>query len=168
MPGDLRAANNEGMTSRTASPRTVGLAVFLAIWSAGFACVHVAWACGWRAGVPSDAAPIAERPMFLAYDLLAGLLMYAAAVACAFYVRGRATPVLRSLTMACAVLALLRGGPALVYDVTTGELSGVGFGADVWFVVAGVAGLLLVRATRPGAPGRTPAPGRPRTAAGAR
>lgn len=155
-----RPAEDEGMTSRTASRRTVGLAFFLALWSAGFACVHMAWALGWRAGVPSDAAPIAERPVFLAYDVLAGLLMYAATVACVWYATGRTTPALRRITVACAVLALLRGAPALAHDLATGTLSGAGFGADVWFVVAGIAGLLLWRTTRPASPGGSPAPGR--------
>lgn len=46
---------------------------FLVVWSVGFALVHAVWALGWRAGVPADQPPIADRPVFLAYDVVAGL-----------------------------------------------------------------------------------------------
>jgi hypothetical protein len=75
--------------------RTVSLSAFLGVWSFAFARVHVAWALGWTAGVPADPAPISERPWFLAYDLLAGLLMYAAAAVCAVFAMGGETPLLR-------------------------------------------------------------------------
>jgi len=153
------------MTTRA---RTLVLSAFLAVWSAGFACVHVAWALGWEAGVPADAAPIADRPWFLAYDLLAGFLMYAAAAVCVVFALGRDTPLLRRATVVCSVLSLARGVPALGLDVTTGNLTGVGFGADVWFTVAGLAGLALVLVSRPASPRRTPAPGRRPPAVGAR
>lgn len=147
---------------------TIGLSVFLGLWSFGFACVHVAWALGWRAGVPADADPISERPWFLAYDLLAALLMYAAAVGCAVFAAGRQGRRLRRTTVACSALALGRGVPALVLDVGSGHLTGVGFAADVWFTVAGIAGLALVRVSRSASRRRTPAPGRRPPAAGAR
>lgn len=153
------------MTSRSA---TVLLSGFLALWSASFACVHVAWALGWEAGVPADAAPIAERPWFLAYDLLAGLLVYAAAGVCVLFALGKETSRLRRTTVVCSVLALGRGLPALALDLATTTFSGVGFGADVWFTVAGLAGLALVSVSRRAAPGRTPAPGRLPPAVGAR
>ncbi len=126
------------------------LAVFLGLWSAGFACVHMAWALGWRWGVPSDAAPISERPWFLTYDLVAGLIMYAAAAVCVAFYLGRETPMLHRATAIGSVLALLRGVPALVIDVAAGSFSGVGFGADVWFTTAGLAGLALLRVSQPG------------------
>src|SRR3989337_1089891 len=97
---------SEVMSTRA---RRVVLATSLGMWSAGFACVHMAWALGWEAGLPADAAPIGERPWFLAYDLLAGFLMYAAAVACVVFARGRDTALLRRVTVVCSVLALLRG-----------------------------------------------------------
>ncbi|MDQ4053210.1 MAG: hypothetical protein M3237_10985 [Actinomycetota bacterium] len=148
--------------------RRVVLATSLAVWGAGFACVHVAWAVGWEAGLPADAVPIAERPWFLAYDLLAGFLMYAVAAACVVFALGRETPLLRRATVGCSVLALARGVPALGLDVATGNMTGVGFGADVWFTVAGLAGLAMVRVSRPASPRRTPAPGRRPPAVGAR
>jgi hypothetical protein len=138
------------------------LGLLLAVWSAGFACVHVAWALGWRGGVPASAAPIGERPAFLAYDVLAAVLMYAAAgVALTI---GRLGPAAVRVTQVAAVLALLRGVPALVLDAATRDVSAVGLVADTWFAVAGVAGLMLARAA---APGRSRAPRRPRPAGGA-
>lgn len=135
-----------GMTSRI-------IGGFLAVWSFGFACVHVAWALGWRAGVPADAAPISERPVFLAYDVLAGVLMFVAAAVCLLLARGglprRARRLLEVATVVGAGLALARGVPALVWDVATGEVGAhLGFAVDGWFTVAGVAGLALVRASR--------------------
>lgn len=120
---------------------------FLALWSAGFAFVHIAWAAGWRAGVPADAPPISDRPWFLAYDLLAGGLMLAAVPVALALAHGNTWPLLRRATIAGAILALARGLPALFLDITAGTYDGLSFGADVWFTVAGLAGLLLVRAT---------------------
>ncbi|MDE9364805.1 hypothetical protein PZ938_04245 [Luteipulveratus sp. YIM 133132] len=124
------------------------VAMFLGVWSGGFAVVHLAWAAGWRWGVPSDAAPIADRPFFLAYDMVAGLLMLASAAVCIPFWRGHARTLWRRATLVGAVLALLRGVPALVFDVTSGTYGVVSFGADVWFTVAGVAGLALLRWSR--------------------
>lgn len=125
--------------------RPVGLS--LAAWSFSFAGVHVAWALGWRGGVPDDAPPISARPWFLAYDLLAALLMYVAAGVALHLARGglphRTRERLRLVTLAGSLTALARGVPALGWDVATGEVTGVGFGADVWFVVAGCLGLAL-------------------------
>ena len=128
--------------------RRLGLLLFL--WSFGFACVHVAWAVGWRGGVPADAAPISDRPWFLAYDLTAGLLMYGAAGVALLLAVGGTSSALVRLTVVGSVVALLRGVPALGIDLASGELTGVGFGADVWFTVAGLLGLALARrASRP-------------------
>ncbi|MEJ7831946.1 MAG: hypothetical protein WKF79_03460 [Nocardioides sp.] len=126
---------------------------FLAVWSFGFACVHVAWAFGWRAGVPAEAAPIFERPVFWTYDVVAGVLMFVAAAVCLLLARGglprRARRVLETATLVGAGLALARGVPALVWDVATGDVGAhLGLAVDVWFTVAGLAGLALVRATR--------------------
>lgn len=128
--------------------RTHFLGIFLAAWSFGFACVHLAWAAGWRGGLPASFESIFDRPWFLAYDVLAGLLMYAAAAGALLLVSGRGTDRLRAVTRIAAVLALLRGAPALVFDVAGGDFGVVSFGADVWFTVAGVAGLLLWSGTR--------------------
>lgn len=123
--------------------RTHILGIFVAVWSFGFACVHLAWAAGWRGGLAASFDSIFDRPWFLAYDVLAGLLMYAAAAGALLLASGRATPRLRAVTRGAAVLALLRGAPALAMDVLGGDFGVVSFGADVWFTVSGVAGLLL-------------------------
>lgn len=129
------------------SARRVG--IFLALWSFGFACVHVAWALGWRAGVPESSPPISERPIFLTYDIVSGGLMFAAAWVCVLLIREnlsqRARDMLLRATLVGSVLALLRGVPALVLDVVDGVQPGLGLYADVWFVVAGSAGVLLWR-----------------------
>ena len=124
------------------------LGVLVSAWSFGFACVHLAWAVGWRAGVPADAAPISQRPVFLVYDLLAGVLMYAAAVVALRLATGRVSAVLVRVTVAGSVIALARGVPALAWDLATGHLGGVAAAADVWFTLAGVGGLALVRSLR--------------------
>jgi hypothetical protein len=122
---------------------------FLALWSFVFACVHVAWALGWRGGVADSVAPISERPPFLAYDLLAGGAMFGAAAVAWVVGRGTASPsvhgVLVRATLAGSVLALLRGVPALGWDIVSAAPLNVGLFADVWFTVAGGAGLLLWR-----------------------
>ena len=120
----------------------------LAAWSLGFACVHFAWALGWEGGLPAGTTPITDRLWFLAYDVAAGILMVVAAPVAVAIGRGRAPRWLRRTTVVVAILALLRGAPALAIDVATSEYSGVSFGADVWFVVAGLGGLLLVQLTR--------------------
>lgn len=135
--------------------RTRSLGIFLAVWSFGFACVHLAWAAGWRGGLDDSFGPIFERPWFLAYDVLAGLLMYAAAAGALRLAGGRATPALLRVTQVAAIGALLRGAPALVFDVIGGTYDVVSFGADVWFTVAGAAGLILwSRASRASVPAR--------------
>jgi len=152
--------------------RTRVLGICLAVWSFAFACVHVGWALGWRGGLPDDLPSIADRPWFLAYDILAGLLMYAAAAVALFLLGAdpadRRTRTWRTATLIGSIAALGRGLPALAWDLDNGELSGVAFLADVWFTVAGVAGLLLWRATRATSRRRSPAPGRPLPAGGAR
>ena len=125
---------------------------FLALWSFGFACVHVAWALGWRGGVPGSAAPISERPVFLTYDLVSGCLMFAASGVAVLLTREGLSERLRSgllrATLVGSLLALLRGLPALLWDVWDGAPLGLGLFADVWFVVAGATGLLLWNAVR--------------------
>jgi len=165
MPGQAFLREGEGMRTRV-------LGTCLAVWSFAFACVHVAWALGWRGGLPEDLPSMADRPWFLAYDLLAGLLMYAAAAVALFLADAdpadRRTPRWRMATLVGSIAALGRGVPALAWDVGNGELTGVAFLADVWFTFAGVAGMLLWRATRAASPRRSPAPGRPLPAGGAR
>jgi hypothetical protein len=128
------------------STRARILGTFLAVWSLSFACVHMAWAVGWRGGVPDSFAPISERPWFLAYDIGSGLLMYAAAAGALLLAAGRGGQLLLRVTVLASVLALLRGAPALALDVATGAYDVVGFGADIWFTVAGGCGLLLAAA----------------------
>lgn len=129
--------------------RTVAAA--LAAWSVGFALVHVAWALGWRAGVPADVAPISERPVFLTYDLVAAVLMVGAAVVACVLAWGPQGPSVRSrlrvAVLVGSVAALLRGVPAVGIDVVTWSGSTVGVLSDLWFTVAGAAGLVLWRLT---------------------
>ncbi|GGB32380.1 hypothetical protein GCM10011492_23800 [Flexivirga endophytica] len=139
------------------SQRTRILGNSLAAWTFGFACVHIAWACGWRGGLDDSFGPIFDRPWFLAYDVIAGLLMYGAAAGALLLVSGRSVPTLRRVTRVAAIGALLRGAPAVVFDVFGGTYDVVGFGADVWFTVAGVAGLLLWAGTRRLSPASAPA-----------
>lgn len=129
------------------------LGSFLALWSIGFACVHVAWALGWRGGLDPDFAPISERPWFLAYDLAAGVLMFVAGVIAWLLGRGGLPHRLRTrlvtLTLIGSAVALARGVPALMWDAAAGETGLVSLGADVWFTVAGLCGVglaLVVRA----------------------
>jgi hypothetical protein len=128
------------------------IGAFLAVWSAGFAAVHVAWALGWRGGVPLEAEPISGRPELLAYDLAAAVLMLAAAYVAARLARGglphRTRRRLVQATLGGSVVALLRGLPALVVHLATGTSGALGPAVDMWFAVAGVAGLLLWRAVR--------------------
>ncbi|UPK75110.1 hypothetical protein MU582_00305 [Nocardioidaceae bacterium SCSIO 66511] len=119
--------------------------LLVAIWSFAFACVHIAWAAGWRGGLPDSFAPIGERPWFLAYDILAGVLMYGAAIGAILLAFGRGTPLLHKVAFVSSLLALGRGVPALVFDVLGGDFGVVSFGADVWFTVAGLAGFTLVK-----------------------
>lgn len=122
-------------------PQIIGKS--LAAWSFSFGCVHLAWAAGWRGGLDDSFESIFERPWFLAYDVLAGLLMIAAAGGALLLASGSGTARLRRVTQVASILALLRGAPALVMDAVDGDFGLVSFGVDVWFTVAGVAGLLL-------------------------
>ena len=102
--------------------------------------------------MPDSAAPISERPVFLTYDLVSGGLMFAAAWVAVSLMREDMSQRVRDLllraTFVGSLLALLRGVPALVWDVWTAAEPGLGLFADVWFVVAGTAGLLLWTAVR--------------------
>lgn len=138
-----------GTGPRTGRPSARTLGRVLGAWSGGFAVVHLAWALGWRGGVPEEVAPISERPFFLAYDVVAALLMLAAAGVALRLARGGVTRTarrrLRLLTLVGALAALARGVPALLLDVVSGPGSAVGLVADTWFVVAGLLGLALWR-----------------------
>lgn len=126
--------------------RPVG--IFLAAWSFGFASLHMAWAAGSRVGMNDDVPPISERPWFLAYDVVSGLLMFGAAWVAWRLATGSTTRWLRTATSIGSSLALLRGIPGIVADVATSDYTGVGFLADVWFTTAGIAGFALVAATK--------------------
>lgn len=128
------------------------LGILLAVWSSGFAVVHVAWALGWRGGVPLDTEPISGRPAFLAYDVVAALLMLVAAYVAARLAHGglphRTRRRLVQATLGGSIVSLLRGVPVLVVDLVTGTVSGLGPAIDLWFTVVGATGLLLWRAVR--------------------
>ena len=124
-------------------PRRIGL--LLSVWSFGFACVHMAWAAGWRGGLPADSTPISDRPWFLAHDVVAGLLMYGAAGVAVLLALGRGSRFMVRATLVGSLVALGRGVPAVALDLASGEHTAVGLGVDVWFTVAGVLGLVLAR-----------------------
>ncbi|MDI9896309.1 MULTISPECIES: hypothetical protein [Nocardiaceae] len=137
-----------------AAHRTV--AYFLALSSAVFAAVHVAWAAGWRGGVPAEIAPIGERPVFLAYDLVATAIIAIGAGLFAWFGTGIESTVWhRRVTFAMLVgscLALARGVPASMLDVVTlaqgGQVQTVGIIADLWFGVVGTGGFVIARSAR--------------------
>ena len=132
-----------------------GWAVALAVWSAIFGAIHVAWALGWRWGVPSDQAPIAERPIFLTYDLVAAAAMLAAAAVAArvavrpdLLMRRR----LRVVMFVATAVAAVRGVVGLTGDMVLlvggKPPAAVSALADIWFVGSAVVGSLLLRMGR--------------------
>lgn len=125
------------------------IGIFLAAWSFGFACVHMAWATGWRMWLDDDMPSIFERPWFLAYDIVSGLLMFAAAWVAWRLATGPTVRWMRTATLVGSTLALLRGVPIIISDVITSEYAGISFFADVWFTVSGLAGLALWAMARP-------------------
>ncbi|MGH3435352.1 MAG: hypothetical protein ACRDRN_02680 [Sciscionella sp.] len=89
------------------------------------------------------AAPIGQRPGFLAYDLVAGVVFSAAAAIGVLlaYRPTRARPWLVTLTAWGALLGLLRGLVGVVQDaldVTSGRPLTTGAAYDVWFLIAGL------------------------------
>jgi hypothetical protein len=112
-----------------------------AVASAAFAALHVYWALGGRFGVPSGTAPIAQRPAFLAYALIAAAIFFAFAVAGLRLARGDQSPALVRAVRIGSVCALARGGVGLVEDMFGLMIgNGIGMGAvyDLWFVWLGV------------------------------
>ncbi len=134
------------------------VAYFLALSSAVFAVVHVAWAVGWRGGVPAEIAPIGERPVFLTYDLVAAAIIALGAGLFAWFGTGIDSTVWqRRVTSAMLIgscFALARGVPALMLDVVTlargDQVHTVGIIADLWFGVVGTGGFVIARSARRG------------------
>ena len=126
-------------------------------WAVLFAAAHGYWAVGGRLGVPSDMAEIAQRPWFLAYDVVAGLLCVLGAALLARLVgvqaRGRspAVALVRVLRLG-AVLLGLRAVVGLLGDVAllAGGEAGATMLFDVWFAVGAV--LFAVEAALPELP----------------
>lgn len=138
-------------TRTTAFPRPV-LGRVTALWCAGFALTHGYWALGGRAGVDAGVPDIATRPVFLAYDVVAGLLLLGGAVFAVVVAAGRvpavSVPLARRVAGAVAVLLAVRGLVGVLQDALTlasGDALGVGAVYDAWFLVAAVlfAGLAL-------------------------
>lgn len=132
------------------------LAAAGAAWSALFAAAHFYWASGGRAGVPGTAAPIGDRPLFLAYDLAAGVVFTAAAGAGIILARTRddRPPPAWLVTAVTwgSVLSLLYGAGGLIKDMTTlaaGHAPGTGIVYDLWFATAGMLFLTAARGLRP-------------------
>lgn len=151
-PSDCDPAFMTNSPEQSTSFRAVSYAI--AGLCTGFATVHMAWAFGWRGGIPDSAGPIGDRPIFLAYDIGAGLLMYVAAGVC-IALAGRELNEQWHRRAVLAILvasafALMRGVPALMFDAyaaTTGTaVHPTSVLADVWFTVVGLGGLVLWRA----------------------
>lgn len=127
------------------------------VWALAFAALHAYWASGGRVGVPAATAPIAELPLFLAYDVVAGAVLFTAGVVGLVLAAptggGRARLFLVHLALVGATVALLRGGLGLLQDSTgwaTGEpFTVTGALCDGWFTVAGAVFLVAARRLRP-------------------
>lgn len=130
--------------------RTSSLSQLLAFWCLWFAILHFAWALGWRWGVPVGQAPIVDRPLFLAYDLAAGVVIMVAAVIAGWMSKNEDLLRRRGLArviFVASMVAGLRGIVGVLGDVNM-VFSGfqvpvVSALADLWFVVAGSLGAVL-------------------------
>ncbi len=144
--------------------RRVG--VILSLWCGWFAAVHVAWALGWRWGVPDRLPPISERPVFLAYDLLAACSMILLAVLA--LALARRAVILRANSWALKVLragAVVTGVRAVVGAIGDVALAldeqaptTVTLVADLWFTVAAALMLALLVANHRATAGRARQP----------
>ena len=132
-------------------------------WAVLFAVAHAYWALGGRVGVPGDTDPIAERPLFLVYDVVAGVLCLMGAallIALRGARRRSAAPrrgVITALRLGGAMLAL-RAAVGLVGDavlIVGGELR-ASMLFDVWFLLGAALFALALspRPRRPSAPTR--------------
>lgn len=137
------------------------LALAGAMWSVLFAAAHFYWAGGGRLGTADNLGAISDRPLFLAYDLAAGLGLLCAAAVATVLARGlrggRLRSHLLSATLCGAVVALVRGVGGLAQDAITvamGRGPGVGVIYDLWFAVAGVVFLVSAQGLRRQVPGR--------------
>lgn len=142
-----------GSTPRLAPsvPATRRWAFVGGLWAWAFAAVHVYWATGGRAGVPTGVAAIGSRPAFLAYDLTAAVVLVVSGAIAVLLAAptggGRHRLFLVHLALVGGVASLLRGGLGLLQDATTaitGEVVGnAGLLADLWFTSAGVLFVLV-------------------------
>lgn len=129
------------------------VARLLCLHCSWFAVMHVAWACGWRWGVPAGMKPISDRPFFLAYDIVVGLGLVALAVYSwrlatrpAMWTSRRAGVLMAAVAVVCG----LRGGIGAAGDVVAvmqhESLSSLTVVADIWFVTATCMAVVLWRA----------------------
>jgi len=142
-------------------------------WALGFAGLHLYWAAGGRLGLPA-AADVSGRSWLLVYDLIAGGLFLAAAVIGRLLLGSQLSrprpQILRLLTLAGVVLALARAWVGLAQDATVILLLHQLPPAilyDLWFLVAGLIFLPVVRAAPAGASAVEPASGWPAQATAA-
>lgn len=140
---------SQGLSS-VGTMRTSSLSRLLAFWCLWFAILHFAWALGWRWGMPVGQAPIMDRPLFLAYDLAAGVVIMVAAVIAGWMSNNEdllRRRVLARVLFVASVVAGLRGVVGVLGDVTMifsgSQVSVVSALADLWFVVAGGLGAVL-------------------------
>jgi len=152
-PGDpVLADRGRAAAGRTSYER---LALAGAIWSALFALAHFYWASGGRLGTTDNLVPISHRPLFLAYDLAAGLVLLSAAAVATVLTSGllkaRLWSGLLTVTVWGAVIALVRGASGLAQDTIAAALgrgTDVGVIYDIWFAVAGAVFIFAARGLR--------------------
>lgn len=140
--------------------------VLLSVWCGWFAAVHVAWALGWRWGVPDRLPPISERPVFLAYDLVAACAMILlAAFALALARRPvilRANSWARNVLRFGVVVTGIRAVVGVIGDVALAlheqAPTTVTLVADLWFTVAAALMLALLAADHRATAGRATQP----------
>ncbi len=140
--------------------------VLLSLWCGWFAVVHVAWALGWRWGVPDRLPPISERPVFLVYDLVAACAMFLLAFFALALARRpailRANSWARKVLRVGAVVTGVRavvgvfGDVALALDEQVPTT--VTLVADLWFAVATALMLALLVANHRATAGRARQP----------
>lgn len=128
-------------------------AAALSLNSGWFALIHIAWAFGWRWGLPAQMPPISQRPWFLAYDLAAALAMLVLASVSARIAVSPSRLAARGVYLfmfATAVVCAVRAGIGIPGDVAAwrdGTLTVLTVVADAWFLVtAALASTLFLRA----------------------
>ena len=143
------ASGGVGLRRRWAA----GVLTLNSIWFAG---LHVAWATGWRWGIPAEMPSVTDRPLFLAYDLAAAAGMVMLALVGVVLVRRpmRGSRPLRIIMWTTAVVCGARAAIGILGDISAARqnmpLTPVTIMADVWFLTtAALAALVLLAERKP-------------------